>query len=90
MSLIDCDFLASQSYEAIKRIIISLKVRSIDDRKHDTSKYYEFDFYIVKIHDETLVIAHFRCEMHVIDDFRAKMLIDINILEFEIIIFDII
>lgn len=68
MLLIDCEFLISQLHEAIKRIIISFKIRNIDDRKHDTSKYYEFDFYIIEIHDETSIIAHFKREVHVIDN----------------------
>lgn len=90
MLLIDCKFLVSQSHKTIKQIIILLKIRNIKDCEHDTSKYYELDFYIVETHDKTLIIAHFRREVYVIDDFRTKMLIDIDILKLEAIVLDII
>lgn len=87
--LIDREFLASQSHKIIKRIITSFKMRNIDDREHDTSKYYKFDFYIIEVHNKALVIAHFKRKMHVINDLRTKVLIDTNILELKVIVFDV-
>lgn len=89
MSLVDCEFLISQSHKSIKRIIVSFKIREIDDREYDTSKYCELDFYKVESHDEVSIIAHFKREMHVMNDFRAKIFIDIDILRLEVIVLDV-
>lgn len=88
--LVDREFLVSQFYEEIKRIIISLKMRNIDNREYNTSKYCELNFYITKIlNNKASTIAYFKREMHMIDNLRTKMLIDINILKFKIIVFDV-
>lgn len=90
MSLIDRDFLVSQSHETIKRIIVSLKVRKINNREHDTSKYCELDFYIVEtLSDKVSIIAYFKREIYVIDDLRTKVLIDIDILRSKTIVLDV-
>lgn len=89
ISLVDREFLVSQSYETIKRIIISFKMRNIDNRKYDTSKYCEFDFYIANTHDEISIIIYFKRKVHVVNNLWTKIFIDIDILEFEVIIFDV-
>jgi len=89
--LVDCKFLVSQSYKTIKRIITSFKIRNINNREHNTSKYCELDFYIIKtLSNKIFVITYFKRKIHVINNLRTKMLIDINILRLETIGFDII
>jgi len=64
-------------------------MRNIDNCEHNTSKYCELNFYIIEVHNKALVIAHFRQEVHVIDNLRTKVFIDINILKFDGIVFDV-
>jgi len=90
MLLANRKFLVSQLYKTIKRITIFFKIRDIDDRKHNTSKYCELDFYILKtLSNKTFAITYFKREMHVIDNLRIKIFIDINILRLKVIVFDV-
>lgn len=91
MLLANCEFLTSQSHKLIKRIIIFFKIRNIDDREHNTLKYCELNFYIAKtLSNKTSIIVYFKREIHVINSLRTKMLIDIDILKFKVIVFEVI
>lgn len=89
MLLANREFLASQLHKSIKQIITFFKIQEINNREHDTSKYCEFDFYIIEVYNKASTIAHFRREVHVINNLQTKVLIDINILELEVIVFDV-
>ena len=86
MSLINRIFLEFVSHFEIRIITQSIRIKNIDFRQHDSSKYVELNFYI---RDKTIIdksiIAHFRREIHVIDDLKVKILIDMNIIESETI-----
>ena len=69
-------------HDEIKKTSQFIRVRDIETRKHDNSKYIELNFYIHdKKTDDIFVITHFKKEIHIIDDFKTKMLIDMNIMK---------
>ena len=86
MSLMNRNFLTTVSHDEIRTTTQSIRVRDIDFRQHDNSKYVKLKFYI---RDKTIIdksaTIHFRREMHVVNDLKIKILIDINIIESEII-----
>ena len=98
MSLVDRQYLSIISHDEIKKIVTSIKIRDIEAREHDSSKYVELNFYlndtlanedqIDAIDVEHSTIAHFKREVHVMNDLRAKLLIDIDILDLEVMIVD--
>ncbi len=90
MLLIDCKFLASQLYKLIRQTIIFFKIRNIDNREYNISKYCKFDFYIIGTYNKASIIAYFKQEIYVIDSFWTKVLINIDIIKLKIIFFDII
>jgi len=71
----------------IEELLFFLKIHNIDNRKHNTSKYCKLDFYIIKtFEDKILAISNFKQEIYVIDNSRAKIFINIDILDFEVIV----
>ena len=86
MSLINRQFLNILSYDDIHRIFILIKIRGIGAREHDNFKWLELNFYIDdKFVDDTKVIVHFKCEMHIVDDFRVKLFINNDTFELKLI-----
>lgn len=54
-------------------------------------KYCILDFYIIEtLKNEASTIAHFKREIYIVDNLRAKMLIDTNIFDFEVIVVDVV
>ena len=90
MSLIDRKHLIIiKSDVIIRRVSNSIRVRDIDHRLHDNSEYIELNFYILeKLFDDSTIIAHFRREIHIVDDFRVNVLLEVNIINFEKVVFD--
>ena len=82
MSLVDRKHLAATKPNAIiQRASNPIRVRGIDHRLHDSSEYTELDFYIPgKLPDGTSAIAHFRREIHIVDDLRANALLGVDII----------
>ena len=89
MKVTNCFYLFFISHEKIKRTSQFTRVREIDIKEHNNSKYINLDFYIKeKKVDETLIIIHFKREMHIVDDFKTDLLIDINVIKLKVIIAD--
>ena len=90
MSLIDKKYLLKVKFDVtIHKTKQSIRVHDIDDKLHDNSKYIKFDFYVVDtLSNQSSIIAHFRREIHLMNDLKAHALFDVDILKFEQIIFD--
>lgn len=68
---------------------ISLNVRDLNTHNHESNEYAIVDFYLNDVNKQkNLARAHFRCEIHLIDDLKANVLIENDILDFEKIIID--
>ena len=81
MALTDRDHLDTIPHGEIKKTPQPIRVRGIGAREHDSSEYTELDFYIHgKKADGTPAIAHFKREVHIVDDLKAKMLIGMDIM----------
>ena len=82
MSLVDRQhLLAARPEIEIKRTTKPIKVHGIGKTLHDSSEYVELDFYIPgKAPNGTEAIAHFKREVHVVDDLRANVLLVADIL----------
>jgi hypothetical protein len=90
MSLVDREFLTTEPHGEIRRTTSPLRVRGIGDREHDTSEYCDLDFYVTGTLDNGApAVAHFKREVHVVDDLRAKVLIGTDILGPEAIVVDV-
>ena len=82
VTLTNQNYLNTIFYNEIKKRFQFIRVRNIEIRKHDNSKYIELNFYIYdKKTNNIFVITHFKRKIHIIDDFKIKMLIDINIIK---------
>ena len=89
MSLIDRSYLNKKlSKIKIQKIATSVTVRDIEKQVHDSSKYVMIDLYISeRIIDES-VLAHLASEIHIVNNLKANVLIDMNIMSLEQIILD--
>ena len=89
MSLIDRDYLTKRlSKIKIQKITTSVTIRDIEKQIYDNSKYVMIDFYISeRIIDES-VLAHLADEIHIVNNLKVNMLIDMNIMNSEQIILD--
>ena len=80
------NFLTTISHDEIHTTTQFIRVRDINSRQHDNSEYVKLKFYI---RDKTIVdksvTIHFRREVHVVNDLKIKILIDMNIIELKII-----
>ena len=84
MTLIDRAFLRIQLLK--HRILlkdVSLVVREIGSNKHITTEFVNLDLYISEYYDvdDRSVKALFRCQAFIVNNLRAKMLIEMNILD---------
>ena len=86
MSLIDRNFLTTISHDEIRTTTQFIRVRNINFRQHDNSEYVKLKFYI---RDKTVIdkfaTVHFRREVHVVNDLKIRIFIDMNIIESKII-----
>ena len=89
MSLVNKEFLIKQlSNILIRRTAQSIKIRSIEVKVHDSFEYVEVDVYITKKITDDSDIEHLKIEFHLIDDFKINVLIEMNIMKLENIIFN--
>ena len=86
ISLMNRNFLTTISHDEFRTTTHFIRVRNINFRQHDNSKYVKLKFYI---RDKTIidksVTIHFRRKMHVANDLKIKIFIDMNIIESKII-----
>ena len=91
MSLVDRNYFRRvlSNYDArICMIVQNIQIKKIDVIElHDISKYIELNFYIVdKRQNDFKIVVHFEREIHLVDDLKINIFVDINILTFEFMI----
>ena len=90
MSFVDRNYFRRvlSNYDArIRTIAQNIQIREIDVKLHDISKYIELNFYIVdKRQNDFKIVAHFEREIHLVDDLKINIFVDMNILAFEFMI----
>ena len=66
-----------------------MKIRKIEDQEHDNFEYITLNFYILENSNiDKLNIIYIKQNMHIVNYLRIKMLVDIDIINFKNIIFD--
>ena len=89
MLLINRQYLFIVSHDEIKKIDQFVRVRDINSRKHDNFKYVKLNFYIQKKKvDDTTITTHFKRKVHIINEFKIELFIEINIMNSKIISID--
>ena len=92
MSLVDRNYFRRilSNYDArIRTTAQNIQVREIDVKLHDISKYIELNFYIVdKRQNDFKIVVHFEREVHLVDDLKINILVDMNILALEFMTLD--
>ena len=72
----------SQLNIEIKKTTKLVKIRDIDNSFYNNFKYIFINFYIRKqLFNESETIIYFKHEIYIVEDFRAKMLLKINIFD---------
>ena len=73
------------------KMTLSLKVREVDFIKHEIIEYVIINLYFSKTNfQRNKILIYFRKEIYIINDFRIKLLINNNIINFKNIIVDVI
>ena len=86
MFLIDRKFLKTNASNAeIQKMNSSMTVKEIDTATHQTDEYVNIDFYLFTSINK---ITHLKCEFHFVNDFKINMLISIDIMIVENMIFN--
>ena len=89
MSLIDRVFVTNlKLVTQIKKVNVSIFVRDIDTLRHVTNDYLMLSMYIQDTIDKRKVTTHLRREIHVVDNFKIKFLLSMNVMNFERMIID--
>lgn len=87
MSLMNRTFLTKQFFHIIKHeTSLNIKIKKIKIKIHDNSKYVLLNFFFEEKCRGNAAITYVKTEFHLINDFKIKMLIKINVLKFEKII----
>ena len=90
MSFVDRNYFRRvlSNYDArIRMIAQNIQIRKIDVKLHDIFEYIELNFYIVdKRQNDFKIVVHFKREIHLIDDLKINILVEMNILAFEFMI----
>ena len=76
-------FKSQTSNTSIRTMTTSLSVRGLSIYKHDFNEYALVDFYFENTKNEKSIRAHFRRELHLVDDLKVNVLVEMNVLEFE-------
>ena len=72
----------SQLNVEIKKTTKFVKVRNINNSFHNNFEYVFMNFYIRKqLFNESKTIVYFKHEIHIVDNFCAKMLLKTNIFD---------
>ena len=83
MSLINRKWLFKRLFNSvIQQIKKSITVRDLKDWEHVSSEYFIVSFYIQKAKfNGEIAVVHIKRDVHLIDDLRAKMFINVDIIE---------
>ena len=83
------DFLIKQfSNILIRQTSQNIKIRKIEAKVHDSFEFVKINVYIAENTKDDPKIEHLKAEFHLIEDLKAKILIEMNIMKSENIIFD--
>jgi hypothetical protein len=92
MSLTDRKFVARNCLDKIiQRTVSKVTIREIEAQMHDSSKYVTLDFFVldrVRDQQEASVAAHFTAEMHLVDNLKVNVLIEIDVMSSKQMIID--
>lgn len=89
MSLTNRKFVKRQRLDIIiHQTKFKVIVRGIDAQVHDNFEYVILNFYVSDKFKKQNMTAHFQIEMHLIDDLKTNVLIDMNIMISEEMIVD--
>ena len=81
------DFYKKQHFNDIIRIIITfLKIRNLNIYRHENSNYVIYNIHLKNTKNDKSITLMFRREIHLMNNFKANMFINNNIIEFENII----
>ena len=86
MSLINRKFLKANAFNTeIQKMNSPMTIKKINTVTHQTNKYVNIDFYLFTSINK---ITHLKCEFHFVNDFKTNMLINIDIMIVENMIFN--
>ena len=86
MFLINRKFLKTNAFNAeIQKMNSLMTIKRIDTVTHQTDEYVNIDFYLFTSINK---IAHLKCEFYFVNDFKTNMLISIDIMTAEDMIFN--
>ena len=89
--LIDREFYKSQISNTFVRIMItSLKVRDLETKMHETSKYVITNIHLLDTKNDKKITSIIRREIHLIDDLKINMLFENDIMKSKKIVINII
>lgn len=81
MSLINWIFIEKQPLHVIKhRIFLNIKIKEINIKVHDNLEYDCLDLIFKQKCHEEIVVTHVKTKFHFINNFKTKMLIDMNVM----------
>ena len=81
MSLMNRSFLAKHLPKiVIRRLTPSIKIRSIEAKIHDSSEYVIMDLFLSDRAEGSPMIAHLKAEFHLVDDLKANILVNMDIM----------
>ena len=89
VSLMNRTFFKTQTSNTFVRTMISsLQIRDLSTNRHQTWKYAVCDIYLSKSKNDKNVISLIQREVHLVNDLKANMLIDNDIIDSEQFIID--
>lgn len=84
MSLMNRKFLRKRLSDIqIHSTVTKTNVRKIDTELHDTSNYVLLNLYLSEEFKKNAALTHFQIKVHLIDDLKTNVLIDMNIMRSE-------
>ena len=82
MSLINRKFLTVKCFNVLVLIMTSSSnVRKIEIKLHDIFFYVLLNFFVFETTEKSSILTHFIGEMHLMNDFKINVFIEINIMK---------
>ena len=82
MTLSNREFYKRQNFNDIIRIMITfLKIRDLNTHRHESAEYVICDIHLKKEKNDKSITSILRREVHLINNFKANMLIDNDVIE---------
>lgn len=84
MSLINREFLQQHQFNlTVQKLTDKITVHSIESKTHKCQKYVCLSLYLSDMLSEKLTVAYITCNIHLINNLWANILISMNIIELE-------